>query len=135
MTLDELAASLPNGLHDALLVAFTVSHERKTLSLDLQLWVGDPAAALPSEREARRPVRLEFTGLVLCVVDPPDERYPFDVAGPLMIDAGDGQPSTAPVPLPPVPPGAFLAWVFVNPWNSFIRVVARDVTLVDPPPA
>lgn len=61
MTLDELAASLPSGLHDAKLFSFAI-----------------------------------------------------DV-------------------LPMVPSGAFLAWIFVYEWNAFLRVVARDVQIEEPP--
>jgi len=120
VTLDELAASLPGGLHDAKLLSLAIDYPRQRLTLDLRIDVGDPDAPDAAAREARRPVRLVFTGLVLCVVDPPDSRYPFDRAGPLTIDAGDGEPSTSPRVLPPVP-------------NAFLRVVARDVQLEEPP--
>ncbi len=133
MTLDELAASLPSGLHDAKLLSLAIDYPRQRMTLDLRIDVGDPDAPDAAAREARRPVRICFTGLVLCVVDPPDSRYPFDRAGPLTIDAGDGEPSTSPLVLPPVPPGAFLSWIFVYEWNAFLRVVARDVRIDEPP--
>ncbi len=133
VTLDELAASLPSGLHDAKLLSLAIDYPRQRLTLDLRINVGDPDAPDTAAREARRPVRMCFTGLLRCVVDPPDSRYPFDRAGPLTIDAGDGEPATSPRELPPVPPGAFLSWIFVYEWNAFLRVVARGVQIEEPP--
>ena len=60
-------------------------------------------------------------------------RSPFEHAGPPTIDAGDGEPATSPLALPPVPPDAFLSWIFVHQQNTFLRVVARDVRLDDLP--
>lgn len=82
-----------------------------------------------AEREARRPARITLSGLVFCVIDPPDARDPFDAARAPRIDAGPGEPSTARLALPPLPEGAFLAWIFVADWNAFIRIAARDTAL------
>ncbi len=129
MTLDELARGLPSGLHDAALVRLAVDYEQQSLTIEVRICVGDPDASSDPLREARRPACITLSGLVFCILDPPDSRYPFDARGPMVIDAGPGEPSTAPGAHPPVPAGAFLAWIFVSGWNSFIRFAARDAEL------
>lgn len=59
-----------------------------------------------------------------------------------MGDVNDGIEATHRPPPPttllyaPTPEGAFALWIFVNQWNAFIYVAARDVALDwSPPPA
>jgi hypothetical protein len=42
---------------------------------------------------------------------------------------GLGQPKTSPVDVPGTREGCFLCWIFVEAWNSFIRIAAQDVAL------
>ena len=134
MTLEELADTLPNGLHDAELLSLRIDYAQRLLSLDLRLLVGAPDAPSTAGREARRTARVTLRGLVYCVIDPPDARYLRESGRSLTIDVGSGEPGTAPSALPPVPPGAFLAWIFVAQWNGFIRVAAHDAEVSPLPP-
>jgi hypothetical protein len=126
MTLDELNASLPNGLHDARLGKLAIDFTERTVSLDLNVWVGDE-----EERETYRPAELILSGLLFWVSEPPDPSYPYALPRPLSIDAGpftDTQPKNQPA-LPPVPPGAFANWLYVRDWNAFVYVAARNASL------
>lgn len=127
MTLDELQESLPNGLHDAELVRLSVDYAKREAVVELNIDVGNPNARLEPEDESYRPARVLFSGVLFVVVDPPDVMY--DYAGVSTIDSGSGQPRTAPQKLPPVGDGAFLCWLFVSRWNSFVRIAAQSVEL------
>src|SRR5262249_50831878 len=79
-------------------------------------------------RELYRLGRVTVSGLGFLVVDSPTKGHgPF--TGNLIVDGGPGQPSTSVIPLPPVPSGSFLYWLFVNEWNSFIRFSSRKAAL------
>lgn len=129
MTLDEVERDLVNGLHDAALERLTIDYSQKCLTMELQVWLGDPDADTLAGRELMKPAKITLSGLAFCIIDPPDSRYPFEDRGPLQIDVGTGEPSTAPGAHPPVPTDAFLAWIFVTGWNAFIRVAARSAEL------
>lgn len=123
MTFEELEHCLPNGLHDADLLAVQVDYRTRTATLDLD---NDISALTETDMTYRR-ARLTFSGLQFLVLDPPHTSTYF--AGPSQIDAGRGQPSTAPCSLPELQPGCFLCWFLVERSNSFIRIAAGSVTL------
>jgi hypothetical protein len=71
MTLEELESSLPNGLHDAEVRRISIDYEHRKVTLELAVWVGkmeDP----PDRREAYRDGRIEISGLLFMVIEPPD---------------------------------------------------------------
>ena len=126
MTIDELDAFLPNGLHDAKLGKVAIDFTERTVRLDLNIWVGDE-----EKREAYRSAEVTLSGLLFWVSEPPDPHYPFGSPRPLWIDAGpltDKLPEKQPA-LPPIPPGAFANWIYVRDWNAFIYVAAEDANL------
>jgi len=131
MTLDELAASLPNGFHDAELSALTIDYTKSEARLVLDVWIGDMGAKPDGEREAYRLAELALSGLLFWVSEPPHADYPYDIASGLKIDIGplercDGKDRAK---LPPIPVGAFENWVFVDDWNAFAYVAAKDASL------
>ncbi len=126
MTLDELDALLPNGLHDAKLGTVAIDFAERTVRLDLDIWVGDD-----EEREAYRRAQVILSGLLFWVSDPPDPSYSITSPGPLRIEVGpltDKLPEKQPA-LPSVPPDAFANWLYVRDWNTFIYVAAKDASL------
>jgi hypothetical protein len=126
MTIDELDALLPNGLHDAKLESVAIDFGARTARLDLDIWVGDD-----EEREAYRRAQITLSGLLFWVSEPPDPLYPFSSPRAMWIDAGpltDKIPEKQPA-LPPIPQAAFANWIFVRDWNSFIYVAAIDSSL------
>ncbi len=127
-TLDDLAQTLPNGFHDAELTHLSVDYARGEVRLGLMIWIGEMSDET-SGREAYRPAIVTVSGLVLLLIDPPCEGYPFGEPGAVRIDGGPGQPATSRSELPGIPDDAFLYWFFVDDWNAFIRVAARHATL------
>ena len=132
MTLEEVAASLPNGFHDACIKSISTDYVSGTASFDLQLWVGDVSAEKKEEREVYRDARLTLSDLLFCVIEPPDPSYPYHDKETLWVDGGtwDSAPPSTSIQLPsPLPENSFVYWFFVNNWNSFIYVAAMAAHL------
>jgi hypothetical protein len=91
MTFEEIAASLPNGFHDAELQRFEMDYVHRTLRFDLVVWIGDMDDS--RRRELYRPARLTLDNVAFLVIEPPDINYPWLKAGAITIDTGDGQPT------------------------------------------
>ncbi len=134
-TLREIEDQLPNGFHDAYLEAVTLDYVANTATMGVGLCVGDPDAATEEEREAYRKATLVLRGLVFFVIEPPypDPQYEYSEGGGLWLrsgdDASDESGPTAARPLRPLPEGAFAHWFYVDDWNSFIHVAAREAGL------
>jgi hypothetical protein len=130
MTLDEIAASIPNGFHDAELNSLTIDYAKREARLILDIWVADDQEN-PEELESYRPAEVTLSGLVFWVSEPPDPRYPYGKPGAQRIDIGPlaTLERKETLHLPPVPPGAFANWVFVTDWNAFVYVAAEGARL------
>ena len=132
MTLEEVAASLPNGFHDAYIKSISTDYVIGTATFDLEIWVGDDAAEKEEEREVYRAARLTLSDLLFCVIEPPEPHYPYYDKKPLWVDGGpwNSAPISTSIQLPsPLPANAFVYWFFVNNWNSFIYVAAMAARL------
>jgi hypothetical protein len=124
VTIADLAASLPNGLHDAELRAMQLDYAERTAILMVNIDVSGVAEDEPMYR----PVELRFVGVQFVVVDPPGvggAAYP----GLPLIDIGSGEPETSPIELPKLGENCFLCWVYVERFNGFIRIAAQGVSL------
>ena len=132
MTLDEVAASLPNGFHDADIKSISIDYVAGTATFDLEVWVGDESAAKEEGREVYRAAVLILSDLLFCVIDPPDPRYEYYEKKALWVDdasRGAASISTS-VTLPtPLPENTFVYGFFVNNWNAFIHVAAMNARL------
>ena len=127
MNIDELEADLPHGFHDTLLRTYSSDADARRAEFVLDVWVGDLNSAATSDRERRRPARLELLGLGYLIVDDPDPRNaPIEVA-PVQIDAcgADDDPDRS----RQVPAGGFAGRFFVTEWNSFIHFAALEARL------
>jgi hypothetical protein len=131
MTLDDLAASLPNGFHDSKLKAVSIDYVNRSASLELDIWICELEAASDSEREKYRPGQVRLSGLIFWVCEPPGIGYPYDIGRRLRIDVGAIQTLATPpsMPLPSAPVECFTNWIFVAEWNAFIYLAARDAQL------
>ena len=127
VNIDELAAELPNGLHDALLRSYSEDPARQRAEFLIDVWLGDLHSAVPAERERRRVARLELLGLAYLVVDDGDPRFPITNGVPVQIDccAADENPQLT----GQVPERGFAGRFFVTEWNAFIHFAACDVLL------
>jgi len=129
MTLDELAASLPNGFHDAELKTLAIDYEKREVRLVLDLWVGDMGQD-PVNRESYRLCEVLLSGLRYWIVEPPDPRYSYWQAGAPRIDAGPVERlETKTTHLPPTPPDVFVNWIYSPDSNSFAYVAAEQARL------
>jgi hypothetical protein len=127
MTFQEVAASLPNGFHDAELQRFEMDYMRRTLTFDVVVWIGrmDDTQA----RELYRPARLSVDDVGFFVIEPPDARYPSRKPGPIRIDAGEGQPRQGSRTLPSVPAGNTTTWMYLEQFNQFALFSAGSASL------
>jgi len=130
MTLDEIAATLPNGFHDAELQTVAIDYPTSEARLILDLWIGDMGGT-EAERESYRLAEVTLSGLAFWISEPPDARYPYSDIGAHRIDIGsvDTLKSKRPAELPPAPIGTFTNWIYVTDWNAFIYFAAKRASL------
>jgi hypothetical protein len=131
MKLDELAQALPNGFHDSRLASIRIDYDRRELTLDIEVWIGEMDADDLASRETYRPAVLTLYGLEFCAIEPPDPSSRH-LGRELTIDTGDlkSLPPLATANLPvPVSDTAFTNWIFVSQWNAFIYVSANEARL------
>jgi hypothetical protein len=127
MTFDEVAASLPNGFHDAELQRFEMDYVHRTLQFDLVVWIGNMDDS--RRRELYRPARLRLDHVAFLVIEPPDVTYPWLKAGSIRIDAGEGQPPQSSSTLPVAPAGARTTWIYLEELNTFLLFAAGNASL------
>jgi hypothetical protein len=128
MTIAKIEATLTNGFHDAFLERLSLDYMRCEARLDVSVWTGDLDAHSEELREARRKGVLTVTGLLYCVMDPPDARsFRQEAEGLWIADSGSVDNAGLSAKLPhPLPEGAFAHYFFINDWNAFIILVAKD---------
>ena len=124
MTPDDIADTLPNGFHDASIHSFAFDLVARVVTFRLDVWLGD--ANVPGYLEMYRPARLALHGVAYLAVQPPDARYDYAKPRPIRVDLCDPDPTTG---LPVTANGDFAARFFVNDWNSFIAVSAKESVL------
>jgi len=128
MTLEELENTLPNGLHDAEVRRVAIDYEKRKVTLELAIWVGnmdDP----PGQREAYKGGRIDISGLLFLVMEPPDPKYPFK-ASDLTIDGCDMSKNLDNALLRSLPADSFFRSLWVNEWNAFIHIAAKSADVV-----
>jgi hypothetical protein len=128
MTLEELENTLPNGLHDAEEREIDVDYSRRSLVVELEIWVGSMDDQ-PEQREAYKRGRLEISGLLFLVMEPPDARYPYRVRSKLTIDATDSRKALDPTLISSLPSDAFFRTLWVNEWNACMHLAAKDARI------
>jgi len=128
MTLEELENTLPNGLHDAEVQRLDVDYAQRKVTFELAVWVGDMGDP-PEKREAYKSGRLEITGLIFLVMEPPDPRYPFRISSKLTIDGTDARKSLDVELLATLPADSFFRSLWVNQWNACLHVAAKHAEM------
>ena len=127
MRVEDIADSLPNGFHDALLESMHADYVKRTLSFNLQIDTSAETEVIPRYRRGE----LKLTGLIYVSADPPDAGYLSDT-NELVIDIGDFNNTGAPKPAVAtdlLPAGVSACWMFIDAWNSFIQFAALDANL------
>jgi hypothetical protein len=128
VTLEELENTLPNGLHDSRICRIEIDYEKRKLTLDLDVSVGDTDSH--ELRDAYRPAQVLIEGLLFVVLEPPDARYPFSNSAGLTIDGCDMRKSLSAELMSSLPADAFFRSLWVNEWNGFIHIGAKNAELV-----
>jgi len=127
MTFQEAATSLPNGFHDAELQRFEMDYVHRTMRFDLVVWIGNMDDS--QRRELYRPARLTLDDVAFLVIEPPGVNYPSLTAGPIRIDAGEGQPPQSSSTLPVAPTGTKTTWIYLEELNTFLLFAAGNASL------
>ena len=134
MTLSELDSSLPSGFHDSALKSFAVDYEQRKVCMKLSLRVGNPDGPR-DHRDDCREAKLEISGAIFFILDAPDKDNDFGSAGEVWIADGF---ETRSIPkftnhleglLDALPDGAFAHSFYVQDWNSYIHIAARDCSI------
>ncbi|MFN7921620.1 MAG: hypothetical protein U0Q16_16080 [Bryobacteraceae bacterium] len=124
MTLSELEATLPNGLHDAYLSALSISFCEATAVLALSIHEGGEEEPIYREAEIQLfdvaaltiegPAASNSKRSPICIdsIQTSDERYPGFSSLPLAVQR------------------QFLSLYLLPPWNSFIHIAAAHAKLV-----
>jgi len=137
MTLEQLANTLPNGLHDSALKGLSIDYERRTLRLDVSIKVGDSEG--PREkRDDIRDAQIQMSGVVFFVIDPPSSAAEYDFKSPGELWVTDSY-ETRSIPqftktidqklLDAIPADAFVQSFFITQWNSYLHVAAGDCSM------
>jgi hypothetical protein len=127
MNLDHLLNHPHATFHDSILERVEIDYVERKAILKFQICIGGPNSKKQSLHEGKRSGQLNITGLLFLVIEPPDEKYPYQKARGLWIDDGEvgaGVPKSMTKLPKNLPPGAFVHWFFVDEWNSFIYIPA-----------
>ena len=101
---------------------------KRTVTFDLDVWIGDLDSSDVRDRERYRAARLVLAGLLFCHVEPPDPRYPFQEGAPLRIDLSE--PDARHPLAQKLPESAFAGRFYVSNWNAFIHFAGCDADLL-----
>lgn len=124
MTLQEIEARLPNGLHDAQLLWFTVDLAANTLTMNLEV---DGV-----EGEEVTPAKITVTGLCYFKLDPPDVLNPYAIGTATLIDSGNDPVRKGLVETEvaaKLPKGSFLYWIYLNGWNAIMVIGGKEARI------
>jgi len=128
VTLDELGRTLPNGFHDSEIRSIRVDYSKRTVALELAVWVGDMDGK-DAPREAYRDGEVSIDGLQFLAIEPPDPGYPFKERNRLRVDLTKGASKSDIPAVGRIASGCFVASFFVDDWNSHIHVAARSASI------
>jgi hypothetical protein len=127
MTFEELENTLPNGLHDAEIKRIAIDYESRIATLEVAVWVGDMNDP-PEQREAYKNGRVNVSGLLFLVMEPPDSRYPYKDSD-LRVDGCDMSKHLSSDLMQSLPADSFVRSLWVNEWNAFIHIAAKDANV------
>lgn len=128
MHISTLIDSLPNGFHDAKLYSMSINYKTRKISFLLHLWTGNLHSKSTKTRERYSPAKLELRKFDYCIIDSPDDNYPYSDSIPLCIDIYTTAPNDS-VKTPPADSKSFKIYIWVNEWNAYIRIAAQDAIL------
>lgn len=128
MTFQELEQTLPNGFHDATIIELRLNGIVGNVTITLSLHV---SADSDLDRERYRIGRLRANSVCLFFIEPPDPRYHFALDRKGIGTSGDsvviGQIPALDSLIQTLPPDSTAYRFFLEDWNSFLYLAAKDV--------
>jgi hypothetical protein len=122
------------SFHDAIIRTICIHYESRELWMGCTLPIGDPDAESKEAREATADGTLQFSGLLYCVLEPPDTNYAFEENGLEVSSNGSVATTKFKGPHPALPDiseeAAFVHWFFVSNWNAFLFIAATGARFV-----
>ena len=128
MTIEDLANTMPNGFHDAVLLSYSVDLVTGTVRLALNLWVGDLESQDYDVRERYRSAEVILSGISYFFIEMPDPRYSY--SKPYKLDLCDPDPAV--VERLPTPKDGFAGRFYSSSTNSFIHFAGTDAQIIYP---
>jgi hypothetical protein len=128
MTIKEIESNLPNGFHDANLKTISIDYVTRKAELDITVDISNAEAPEEDATEDYRDGKLILSGLLFCIIEPPDLRSAdLNADGLWITSSGTVKPGEMLKDLPLLlPEGAFVHYFFVNNWNASIYLAAMD---------
>jgi hypothetical protein len=127
MKIADIDAELPNGFHDAKLVAMHRNLSDEITVLEVEVLVGLPDDG-PSKRDRVRNATLSFKGTKIVSIEPPHIESSFQFPGNASIVIAEDEPGALPTELlEKISDGVHTYTIFVQDWLSNIQIAAADV--------
>lgn len=129
MTLEQVDSSLPNGLHDAKIIAVTRDFRMGLLRMEVYVLVALPGD--PEEDKAYRRGILEFHGPLFFTVAMPENERILGLVGSVWFVWSRMERHDFPDKIAVALPAHALCYsLYVLEWESCIQVAAEDVSFV-----
>ncbi len=128
MTIEEIERRLPNGFHDSNIKTISIDYVMQLAKFNLEVNMGTPDVRDKEPEEIYRDGILTVSELLFCVIEPPDPQYPYkDTKGLWITSSGPIEAAKLPIKVYEViPEGLFDHYFFINDWNSFIYLAAKN---------
>jgi hypothetical protein len=127
MRLAEIEATLPNGFHDANLIAIHRDLLKQVATLDIQVLIGLPDEAA-EQRERVHQARLKFIEASILLIESPDVQSPFSSPGESGFVITEDEAGCLPSDLLAKLPAEHHTYtIFIQHWLSNIQIAAADL--------
>ncbi len=126
MNFRQIEDSLPNGFHDSFLKTVTVDYSNRTAKFEMEVWVGGSENS--DTMEYYRGIRIELQGLLMCVLDVPNQEFLEDKSVGMKTDSAPiDYMHCWPLPTELIPVDAFTGCLyFTAEANSAVTFVAAN---------
>lgn len=129
MNIEEIRLSLPNGFHDSILRSIAIDYVNRVLVICLDVDMTEDGCQVRTFQQYELRV-IDFDWVV---IEPPDCDYPYDQQGP-EVDGGLVEDIKNSSVMHLISKSGhkslFYYWFYVQQWNSFIYIAAKDVELL-----
>ena len=128
MTLEDIEKSLPNGLHDAVILELVRDYEHALVKLKIEVLIELPEGT-DKKATRYRAAEILFSGVPLCTVEVPDPKSAYRHPGCIWFSFSKMSDGVWPEEIgQSLPPGTLLYSLFILDWWSHIHIAAKDVT-------